>query len=240
MPHLLMKDVRLVAPFLWLIVPAHMLMGAQSFLLPEFDFWWNLAAALTWTVAVVSIEWHFDADRLLASLPVTRPTVVRARYASALAGVALGAVLYVAYGHGVMAIAGERLIGRWHGVPAWASADGVCAFLAVGYVLVIGFMPFYFRFGLPFGATLFVVSAGITVSAATGLARVGDSTARLVRAQGGAAMGLQPSEIIRGWFSSLAASWGEGPAALALFVGAAMLGFLSVWLSARFFRRREL
>jgi hypothetical protein len=195
---------------------------------------------LTWTVAVVSIEWHFDADRLVASLPVTRLTVVQARYSSALAGVALGAVLYVVYGHGVMAIAGDRLIGRWHGVPAWTSADGICAFLAVGYVLVIGFLPFYFRFGFPFGATLFVVSAGVAVSAAAGLARVGDPAARLVQARGGAAMALQPSEIIRGWFSSLAASWGEGPASLALFAGAAVLGFLSVWLSTRFFARRDL
>ncbi len=231
MPHLLAKDLRLVAPYVWVIAPAHVLWCAQAFLVPELYFWMSLATALGWTVAIAAIEWQLGADRLVASLPVTRSTIVQARYVSALAAVALGAVLFVVYGHALMAVAAERLAGRWPGTPMWASADGVAAFLAVGYAATIAFLPFYFRLGFPLGAMLFAVFGGGVVIAATALMSGGSSTRLDV---------MPSSAVIRGAISSLAGSWGPARAILAVLGLAAVLGFVSVRLSIRFYGRRDL
>lgn len=225
MRHLIAKDVRLVAPYVWLIVPGHVLWCAQAFLVPELYFWLSLAAALAWTVTVLLIEWHLEADRLVASLPVTRAAIVRARYASAFGALALSALLYVVYGHALMAVAGERLAGRWHGAASWSSVDGLAAFVAIGYVLIAGFLPFHFRFGLPFGASLFAVVAALVAAVAT------------AAGAGGAVTGVPPSEAARQYLSPLLLSWERGLAALA---AAAAVGALSLWLSIRFHERRDL
>jgi len=240
MRHLIARDLRLLAPFAWLIAPGHLLWCVQAFLVPELYFWMSLAAALGWTVAMLMIDWQLETDRMTASLPVTRADIVKARYVSALGGVAIGAAFYVAYGHAVMAVAGERLIERWSASPAWASGGGVCAFAIVGYALVIGFLPFYFCFGFPLGASWFAVSATVLVSAAAGLARLVGPAARLADTPGATAAGLPPSEAVRAWLAVLAAAWGLGPALLAVLAGAAALGALSVRLSTGFYRRREL
>jgi hypothetical protein len=235
MRHLLAKDVRLAMPYVWLIVPAHVLFCAQAFLVPELDFWMNLAIALSWTVVVALLDWRFESDRLLASLPVTRATIVRARYASAVAVVALGAVLYTIYGHAVMAVATTRLAERWSREPAWASPDGIAAFLLVGYVLLIAFLPFYFRFGLPLGAALFSATAALTISAATALTHLlAGSEPAAARAA------LTPSEGIRAWLSSLSAWWGPELASLGILAAAVLAGILSVRLSIRFYEGRDL
>ena len=238
MGHLLAKDLRLVAPYLWLIVPAHVLFCVQAFLVPELDFWMNLAVALAWTAAIALVEWQSDTDRLLASLPAARTTIVEARYASSLAAVAIGALLYVVYGHAVMAVATDRLTARWSGTtPAWTSADGVAAFLLLGYVLVVAFLPFYFRFGFPRGATLFSVSAAVAIAVATALTRLGG---RGEFAAGPAHAGFAPSETVRGWLSSLSAWLGPELASLSVLAAAAALGVLSVRLSIQFYKGRDL
>jgi hypothetical protein len=224
--HLLAKDLRLVAPYLWLIVPVHALYSFQAFLSPEQYFWLSLAASLAWTVSIAAIEWQYETDRLLASLPVTRATLVRSRYVSALAGLTIGAALFVLYGHAAMALATGPVAERWSGSPSWASADGVTAFLAVGFAAVIGFLPFFFRFGLPLGAMLFSTCAAGAVAA----------TAVPV----GAATAHSWSETVRGWLLSLVASWGPWQAGLVLITCAAVLGVLSVQLSVRFYERRDL
>jgi hypothetical protein len=153
----------------------------------------------------------------LASLPVTRTAIVRARYASALGGLGLGAVLYLLYGYVLIALASDRLLSRWHGAAGWAPADNLPVFLAVGYLLIVGFMPFCFRFGFPFGTTLFSVSAGVMVLAAMALGRFLESS----------------------WSLSGASSIGW-PACLAAVAIAAALGVFSVWLSVRFYENRDL
>ena len=217
MRHLLARDVRLVAPYLWLIVPGHVLWCVQAFLSPSLYFWASLAAALGWTAAIVTIEWRADADRVVAGLPVTRATIVQARYVSALGGLALGAALYLLYGYVVSAVASEATLHRWHGVAGWTSLDGVLAFAVAGYALIIGFLPFFFRFNLPLGASLFAVSAGLMVSA--------------VMALGGFA-GFS-------WSLSGASSIGW-PAWLAAVAVAVALGAFSTWLSVRFYESRDL
>ncbi len=238
MRHLLAKDVRLVAPYLWVIVPVHVLFCVQAFLVPGLDFWMNLAVALAWTAAIALVEWQSDTDRLLASLPAARATIVEARYASSLAAVAIGALLYIVYGHAVTAVATDRLMARWSGTtPAWTSADGVGAFLLLGYVLVVVFLPFYFRFGFPLGATLFSVSAAVAIAVGTALTRLGG---RGEFAAGTGHAGLAPGDTVREWLSLLSARTGPELASLSVLAAATALGVLSVRLSIRFYRGRDL
>jgi hypothetical protein len=240
MRHLLAKDVRLVAPYLWMVVPVHALYSIQAFLNPELYFWMNLAAALAWTVAVTAIEWHLDADHLVASLPVTRTAIVSARYASAVGGVAVGAALFVLYGHVTMAVATERVAAHWHGSPSWATVDGVVAFVGVGFVAVVAFLPFFFRWGLPAGASLFAASAAVFVSAGTAGARAFSGTTAAGQVLAGITESLSWSEAVRGWLVALSASRGPWVAGLIVLAGAAALGAASVRLSIRFYQRREL
>ena len=185
------------------------------------------------------IEWHLDADRFVASLPVTRAAIVTARYASALGGLAAGATLFVVYGHVTMAVATSRVAERWQGSPAWASGDGVAAFLGVGYVAVVLFLPFFFRFSLPLAAGLFAACTAVAGSIVALLARAsGAGPAAL--AQGHAAPALSWSDAVRSWLLSLSSSWGPWQAAVIVLAAAAALGAVSVRSSIRFYERREL
>jgi hypothetical protein len=239
MRQLLAKDVRLVAPYAWLVVPVHVLWCAQAFLVPDLYFWMSLAAVWGWTAIVAMLEWRVDADRLLCSLPVTRATIVRARYLSALAALAIGATLYLAYGHALTAVASARIIERWHGTPGWASAGGVAAFLIVGFVVTVGFLPFYFRFGLPLGAASFAVVAAVGLSGTLGLARLAHGSGESTAGAASAAR-LSTAEAIRGWLSSASAAWGIVPLVLALAGAAILATVVSARLSIRFYETRDL
>ena len=217
MRHLLAKDVRLVAPYVWLILPAHLLWCVQASITPYLYLWMSLAAALGWTAAIITIEWSTEADRVVASLPVTRAAIVHARYVSALGGLALGAVLYLLYGYAVAAVASQAALRRLLGEAGWALGEGVVAFVAVGYALIIVFLPLFFRFNLPLAASLFAVSAGLTVSAAMALGGFS-----------GFSWSLSGTSSI-GW-----------PAWLAAVAVAVALGVFSTWLSVRFYESRDL
>ena len=226
MQALLAKDLRLVAPYLWAIVPAHALWCAQSLLSHELYFWTCLVFALGWTVAVLMIEWQLGTDRFVASLPVSRATIVKARYASALGGLGAGALLFVVYGLGAMAIVPERLARHWPDSPAWASADGVVAFVAVGFVLLAGFLPLFFRLGLPLGGALFgaiAAVAGGTLTAASPSART-----------------LGASEALRAWLVSAAEAWGPAAGMAVLLAAGVLIALVSVRLSVAFYEKREL
>jgi hypothetical protein len=240
MRHLLAKDLRLVAPYLWLIVPVHALYSIQAFLNPELYFWMNLAAALAWTVAATTIEWHFDADHFVAGLPVTRAAIVSARYASAIGGLVVGAALFVLYGHATAAVATERAAAHWQGAPSWATVDGVVAFLSIGFVAVAAFLPFFFRWGLPLGASLFAASTVVAVSGGTVVARALSRTTPAGDVLAGITGSLSWSEAVRGWLLALSEAWGPWVAALMVLAGAAALGGSSLRLSIRFYERREL
>jgi hypothetical protein len=223
---LLAKDVRLVAPYLWAILPAHALWCTQSLVSHELYFWTCLALALGWTVAVLMIEWHLDTDRFVASLPVSRATIVKARYASACGGLAAGALLFALYGRAAMAVVPERLARQWPASPAWASADGLLAFLGIGFLLIAGCLPCVFRLGLPLGGalsgTVAVLAGGTLIAASHPAATRG------------------PVEALRAWLASVAGTWGAGPALAALLAVAAVAAFVSVRLSVRFYEQREL
>jgi hypothetical protein len=240
MRHLLAKDVRLVAPYLRMVVPVHALYSIQAFLNPELYFWMNLAAALAWTAAVTAIEWHLDADHFVASLPVTRAAIVSARYASAIGGVAVGAALFVLYGHVTMGVATERVAAHWQGSPSWATVDGVVAFLSIGFVAVVAFLPFFFRWGLPLGAALFSAAAVVAMATSTLLAHGASQAVPAARVLADITESLSWSEAVRGWLLALSVSWGPWVAAPMVLAGAAVLGAASLRLSIRFYAAREL
>ena len=167
------------------------------------------------------IEWHAEADRLVAQPAGDarghrgRSLRQRARRRRPWCG-----ALLPLRSRGDGRRASEGVLRRWPVDPAWASVGGVLTFAAVGYALVIGFLPFFFRFGLPLGTTLFSVSAGAVVFAAIGIARLAGASWQL-------------ADTV----------WGAWPAPLGVVAIAAVLaafGVLSVRLSVRFYEDRDL
>ncbi len=228
MKALIRKDLRLLAPYWWLILPGHVLFSANGVISPEFLFWIGVVLAAFFTVGLAIIDWRFEADRFVAALPVDRDTQVMARYVGAIGAAVLGTVLYVAYGSVILAVFPDRL-GWRDGAGAWNSAEGIAVFFLVTAGLVLVVLPFLFRLGLVrgiwgFGFVALAVMA-VTMSLASG--NIGAGTEA-------------PSRAI---VDALAAFVDEQGAALAwTFVLAALIAL--TWLSARLsiagLRRREL
>jgi hypothetical protein len=137
-------------------------------------------------------------------------------------------------------VATERAAAHWQGAPSWATVDGVVAFLSIGFVAVAAFLPFFFRWGLPLGASLFAASTVVAVSTGTVVARVLSRTTPAGDVRAGITASLSWSEAVRGWVLALSGAWGPWIAGLVLVAGAAALGAASVRLSIRFYERREL
>ena len=216
---LALKDLRVLRPWWWLIVPGHMLFGANGIVSPQSFFAMNVTLAWAFTVILLLIEWTQDADRFLGSLPVSREDVVRARYAQVL-GAAFGAtILYVLYGRVLFVFATERLLERWPGTPGWESVDGLLTFFLTVWLVSVAFLPFHFRWGLGKGSWLFLVCMAAMVVGATALVR---------------------------WISlswTLTAVSEVAGTAVTLIVALALgavLGWLSLRVSIRFYDRRDL
>lgn len=216
---LVLKDLRVLRPWWWLIVPGHMLFGANGIFSPQAFFAVNVALAWAFTLILLIIEWTQDADRFLGSLPVSREDMVRARYAEVL-GAAVGAtILYAVYGRVLLVFATERLLERWPGAPGWESGEGLLAFFLTVWLVTIVFLPFHLRWGLGKASWLFLVCMAPVVVGAAALVR---------------------------WLSLswtlTAVSEVTGTAVtliLALALGA-VLGWLSLRVSVRFYDRRDL
>lgn len=219
MKALVLKDLRVLRPWWWLIVPGHMLFGANGIVSPQAFFAMNVALAWAFTVILLIIEWTQDADRFLGSLPVSREDVVRARYAE-VAGAAVGAtILYALYGRALFAFATERLLERWPGAPGWESVEGLLAFFLVVWLVSVAYLPFYFRSGLGKGTWLFLASLAAVIVGGTLLVRW--------RSLPGTPSGVL--EVM------------ESPAAMvAALALAAAVGWLSLRLSIHFYDRRDL
>jgi hypothetical protein len=154
---LLLKDLRLLRPWWWIIVLVHPLFAANGVLSPESFFAMNVVLALAVTVALLIVEWQQDADRFVGSLPVSRGQVVRARYVWALAVAAGATVLYAVYGTVLLSLATDRLLARWPDTPDWESGAGLVLFFATVWLVSVAYLPFYFRSGLGKGTWWFLV-----------------------------------------------------------------------------------
>jgi hypothetical protein len=225
---LIRKDLRLLAPYWWLIVAGHVLFSANGVISPEFLFWIEVALAAAVPVGLAIIDWRFDADRFVAALPVDRADQVRSRYVGALGAAVLGTVLYVAYGSVIVAAFPARL-GWSDGAGPWNSAEGIAVFFLVTAALALFLLPFLYGLGLVrgiwgFGLVALAVMA-VTIPLVSG--NTGTGTAA-------------PSRAL---VDALAAFVDEQGAVLAwTLVVVALLSL--TWLSARLsiagLRRREL
>jgi hypothetical protein len=228
---LLAKDLRLLRPWAWLIVPGHAVFAMNGAFSPEAFFWTNAALAAAVTVVLLTIEWRFEAERFVASLPVSRAEVVKARYASALAVALVATPLYGAYGHALNAIGRDRLLHIWSGhAPGWESWEGWLAFFLVVSLVSFAFLPFHFRLGLGRGSAVFAASS-LTLALLASVAS---------RSVGGEGPGALPGEALRAGLSRLALAWGTGVTIAAALAATAAAGTLTCLLSVRSYERRDL
>jgi hypothetical protein len=231
---LLAKDLRLLRPWAWLIVPGHAAFAVNGVFSPELLFWVNAVLAVAVTVVLLTIEWGFDAERFVASLPVSRAEVVRARYASVLAVALVATPLYGIYGHALTAtaIGRDRLPRIWSGhTPGWESWEGCLAFFLVVTLASFTFLPFHFRLGLGRGCAAFAALA-LAVALPGGLA------ARPLG--GGDGSGTLPGEALRAGLSRLSAAWDPWLTVAVALAATAAVGALSCRLSIRFYDQRDL
>jgi len=174
-----------------------------------------LAIACLCTAIVTLQGLTLPVEGFLLSLPVSRPQVVRAKYATSLAGLAAGLALPLVTGWSAHLVAPAR-------VPALASeAVGLVAlggvFLALGIFLLL---PFIYRLGpskglMAFTLTLIVLPAGA-------LAWKGTNGCMDVLE----AFGMR-------WLA-------HRPFALTVCAGLLLLGLASLSLSIRSYRRRAI
>jgi hypothetical protein len=233
---LLRKDLRLLAPWAWALVPGHALFAATGIFSPEVFFWMNAALACAFTTVLLILEWRLDAERFVASLPVTRDDIVRARYLSALGAALVATPLYALYGHALSAIGRDRLLQLWgERTPGWESWEGCFAFFLVVSLLSLVFLPFHFRLGFGRGAASFVaVTALLLLSGGVVLLWLGGG------GHGVSAHVRLPSEMVRLAVTGLSASWGPWPATALILTLLAGLGLLSLGLSLCFYGRRDI
>jgi len=225
---LLARDLRMLAPYWWLIIPGHVLFAANGTMGPELLFWINVALALLFTVCLAVIDWRFEADRFVAALPTERSRIVRARFAGAVAAGAAGTGLWVVYASILSRIFPDRL-GWMDHASMWTSAEGVGVFFGLVVGLVVVFLPFVFSFGLGRGMLGFVAAVLVVATAAAGLAAGIAEPA-----------GTLPSEALREALASVISGAGPLFGWLGLFTGLAVLTWASMRVSILGYERRDL
>jgi hypothetical protein len=228
--HLLRKDLRLLAGRDSLLALGVYLAVALQFMRHDEAFFWVsvwFAGALVTVVPLV--EWLFDTDAMMSSLPVRRSTIVAARYSAAVAGCAAGAIVWIGSGWLLSPI----LASGGTGVVMWRTLAGVLTYLVVTSLFTSLFLPLYFSFGLGRGGLIFVILALVLVAASSVAFDRGEA------ATTGVILRL-PAAAIRDRIGVLVTTLGTRPALVAVLTGLAAVLALSAWLSARGFRRRDL
>jgi ABC-type transport system involved in multi-copper enzyme maturation permease subunit len=214
---LVLKDLRVLRPWWWLILAGHPLFVANGIVSPETFFGTNVVLALAFTAGLLILDWKQEAERFVASLPVSRGEVVRARYLGALGAAVAGTVGYAVYGTLLLGLGTESLLQRWPTEPAWESPEGLLAFFVTVWLVSAAYLPFYFRAGLVRGTWLFALAAAPFIVGAV--------------------------LLTRGWPGGMARLPEGGGSVTA--VGATLLvslavGWLSLRLSIRFYEERDL
>lgn len=225
---LLARDLGLLTPYWWLIVPGHVLFAANGAIGPELLFWINVALAVSYTVGLTVIDWRFEADRFVASLPAGRSQVVRSRFVGALVAGAVGTGLWVVYGSILSRVLPDSL--PWHEQAGmWTTAEGMAAFfiLVVGVVSV--FLPLVYSLGLGRGIWAFLA---VLVLAAAGIAA-------WVAGRSGPS-GTLPSQALRETLASAVSSVGPALGWVAVLVGLAAFVGVLMRLSILGYERRDL
>ena len=230
MLNLFFKDVRAGALFLWAAVPLSVVTALQVSRSGGAFFWANVTCATLILVAVSMLEWKYDADPFVHSLPVTRAMVVRGRYLTAAAIGLLSLLVGTAVGT-ARALAFAAQGAPW---PRWVAGDMALAFVLAFAIVAAVYLPCYYRWGFGKGnvAAALVVAAGIIVTSITAPAFTATAT-------GGAALvGVPPGRIPHG-VAALVDRFGlMAGGAIVLALAAGLLA-ASAQLAARTYERRE-
>ena len=230
MLNLFFKDVRAGALFLWAAVPLNVVTALQVSRSGGAFFWANVTCATLILVAVSMLEWKYDADPFVHSLPVTRAMVVRGRYLTAAAIGLLSLLVGTAVGT-ARALAFAAQGAPW---PRWVAPDMALAFVLAFAIVAAVYLPCYYRWGFGKGnvAAALVVAAGIIVTSITAPAFTATAT-------GGAALvGVPPGRIPHG-VAALVDRFGlMAGGAIVLALAAGLLA-ASAQLAARTYERRE-
>ena len=151
---LLVRDLRIVVWDLWLLAAIYAVMAIQASRHAQAFFVVGVALAAVLVVAVPAMEWMFDADRFVCSLPVSRARLVLGRYLSAFAAITVGLAVWM----GSAVLLSRRFAGADPKLSQWVSLEGAVAYCVILTLLVALFFPCYFRYGLGKGAAVFALS----------------------------------------------------------------------------------
>jgi ABC-2 type transport system permease protein len=182
-------------------------------------------------VGVSMLDWKNDAERFVLSLPVTRATAVKARYATAvligLASLAVGALVGLSRAL-VMTARGQP----W---PRWMAADVGLAFVFVFAFIVAIYLPCYFQWGYGKGvvAAALVLASTIVGSDVLGPFVVGTAV------RDAAAGDDLPRGVVAHGAALLASRHGLAAAGVVVLGAAAVMLWLSAQASMRAYQRRE-
>lgn len=226
----LLKDLKV--SFLWLsgVALLYLLTAVSVSRSGRAFFWLGICLVAALVATVPALEWRFEAERFVCSLPVARATVVRARVAAALLGAGVGLALWLASG-----FAFEAVLSRPASfATSWASLEGILAFCLSAVVGIALFLPCYFRYGLGKGSGVFALLAIALAGAIVTIAPV------VIGAGAGAWQPADPTEVLRRIVAGGRARIGAPGTALVAIAGCVVLVWASTRLSSAFYRRREL
>lgn len=232
---LLRKDWAVFQPRFRAAVVLIFALGAlQTVRSDEAFFWLPVLLAGALAGFVPAIEWRQGSDRLVASLPVSRESVVAGRYIAALLGIAASWLAWLAAG----TVLDPLLLAGRTDPGAWATLSGGLAFLLMAGLLVAAFLLLHFLLG--FGRTALIFAPVVIVvalaSRTVAMALVGppptpEGLPAILTPAGGAVRFALDALVAR-----------AGPVGAAAMVGAALVACMaaSAWISARAYRRRGL
>lgn len=217
---LLRKEIRVASWYALAVLAAFLLTGAQVVPYDAGFLWMGIGLAVGLTLLVPTIEWRLDTDRLIASLPVDRADVVRARYIVAIVAVPLALVVWTLWGRLWL-----PLLDPERNEPArWATFEGGLTFVLLAGLNLAALLPLHFALGLGRGATAFAagwLGVGLVVTAATGAAR-------------------DPVGAMAGAVGWLRGTVGSPWAVVVMLGGLGVVLALSAWVGTRAYARRDL
>ena len=208
----------------------YVLASLQTVFVDEASFLLNVALAGALALYVPVIEWYQESDKMLHSLPVSRSAVVITRYLIAMMAGGIAGISWSATGRLLL-----PFLDAQRATPAmWMTLEGVLTFILATGLLFALFLPLYFRLGMGKGALGFLALSLILL--ATGYGTRGLATGSVGP---GTLPFPAPSGLIRMRVSALLGGMGVAGTLTTILLGTALLLGLSLWLSQRWYERRE-
>jgi hypothetical protein len=212
---LLLKDLRMAGTFLWIIVPAFLLYGAQFLAVGDGYYLSSIVITAFLSVAITAVDWKYEMDRFICSLPVDRRRFVQERYLLAAGVTFAGYLLTTAY-----ALAVARLFPVRDQASELASWAGVGTFVVSVVLIFSVYYPCYFRWGLGRGFTIFA----LIVLALAGVVRLIPG----------------PLALLLGLTRTSGEAWCKAAMVGLMLIGVVHIVNLSLVLSIRSYRARDL